>query len=92
MVNKTTYSKEAFSDHYEITVKTPNKNLIRKIELLCVKEVTMEFIQKEVYFDQYCKTCKHFDKKEVDDPCDECLKNPVNTYSHKPTEWEEKEE
>lgn len=50
----------------------------------------MEFIQKEVYFDQYCKTCKHFGKKETDDPCDECLSNPVNTYSHKPTEWEKK--
>lgn len=45
---------------------------------------------KEVYFDQYCKTCKHKDLKEEEDPCDECLENPVNTYSHKPVNWEEK--
>ena len=46
--------------------------------------------QKEVYFDKYCKTCKHSKKKEYDDPCDECLSEPVNTYSHKPTKYEEK--
>ena len=37
---ETTYSKEAFSDHYEITVKTTNKNLIRKIEAITVSEMT----------------------------------------------------
>lgn len=47
-------------------------------------------IYKEVYFDKYCKTCKHEKLKEEDDPCDECLENPVNTYSHKPVRWEEK--
>lgn len=45
---------------------------------------------KEVYFDQYCKTCKHQDSKEDDEPCDDCLNNPVNVYSHKPVRWEEK--
>lgn len=45
---------------------------------------------KEVYFDQYCKTCKYKDTKETDDPCDECLYEPVNLYSHKPVKWEEK--
>lgn len=48
-----------------------------------------EEIYKEVYFDQYCKTCKHKDVKDVDDPCDECLSNPINLYSHKPVKWEE---
>lgn len=37
---ETTYSKEAFSDHYEITVKTTNKNLIRKIEAVAVNEMS----------------------------------------------------
>lgn len=46
-------------------------------------------VYKEVYFNQYCKTCKHKDVKEADDPCDECLNNPLNVESHKPTKWEE---
>lgn len=45
---------------------------------------------KEVYFDQYCKTCEHSAKKEDEDPCDKCLNEPVNTYSHKPVYWKEK--
>lgn len=44
---------------------------------------------KEVYFDQYCKTCKHKDVSDVEDPCDECLSNPINLNSHKPVNWEE---
>ena len=50
----------------------------------------MEESYKEVYFDQYCKTCEHEKLKEADDPCDECLNNPVNLYSHKPVMYEEK--
>ena len=46
---------------------------------------------KEVYFDQYCKTCQHKDVDESEDPCDECLNEPVNSYSHKPVNYEEKE-
>lgn len=45
---------------------------------------------KEVYFNEYCKKCKHELKKEYETPCDECLNNPVNTYSHKPVKWEKK--
>lgn len=43
---------------------------------------------KEVYFDQYCKTCKHCKKENTDEPCNECLDNPINLYSHKPVKWE----
>lgn len=50
----------------------------------------MEEGYKEVYFGQYCTTCKHEKKAETDDPCDDCLENPVNVYSHKPVRWEEK--
>lgn len=46
---------------------------------------------KEVYFDQYCQTCKHKDLKESEEPCNECLTETVNLYSHKPVKWEEKE-
>ena len=44
----------------------------------------------EVYFDKYCKTCKHCKKGENEDPCDECLAVPMNANSHKPVNWEAK--
>ena len=49
----------------------------------------MENIYKEVYFGEYCKTCKHYKLQENKEPCHECLNNPVNVYSHKPVNWEE---
>ena len=50
----------------------------------------MEEIYKEVYFYEYCKSCK-FSKTAMDDePCSECLSYPMNTYSHKPINYEEK--
>ena len=45
---------------------------------------------KEVFFDVYCPTCKHRDKPESEDPCDECLDNPANVDSHKPVNWKKK--
>lgn len=50
----------------------------------------MEDVYKEVYFDKYCSTCKYKDLPEEEDPCDECLAETVNLYSHKPVKWEEK--
>lgn len=52
----------------------------------------MEDIYKEVYFNQYCKTCKYEKTKEEDDPCDECMNEPVNLFSHKPVKWTKKGE
>lgn len=49
----------------------------------------MEFIDKEVYFDKYCKTCIHKGLPESEDPCHECLQNPSNVNSHKPVNHEE---
>jgi hypothetical protein len=43
---------------------------------------------KEVYFDQYCKTCVHKDVKEEDEPCFACLDEPMNQNSHKPVKYE----
>lgn len=46
---------------------------------------------KEVYFDQYCKTCVNKDLDEHEDPCHECLNNPSNVDSHKPVYYEKAE-
>lgn len=45
---------------------------------------------KFVDFGTYCNTCKHFDKNQNQEPCNECLTEPVNFYSHKPVKYEEK--
>lgn len=50
----------------------------------------MENSYKEVYFDQYCKTCEYSKTSESEDPCAECLSEPTNVNSHKPVKWEEK--
>lgn len=44
----------------------------------------------EVYFDKYCKTCKHKNKKDYEDPCSDCMSEPSNLNSHRPVYWEEK--
>lgn len=44
---------------------------------------------KEVYF-EYCKSRQHEDKEEWEDPCFECLDEPVNVESHKPVNWKER--
>lgn len=43
---------------------------------------------KEVYFHEYCKSCKHKEVKENEEPCDECLSEPTNLNSHKPLNYE----
>ena len=50
----------------------------------------MEHDYQEVYFDDFCKKCKHEGLEEIKDPCHECLSNPVNLYTHKPVKYEEK--
>lgn len=51
----------------------------------------MEDRYKEVYFGQYCKTCQYEKFAEDEDPCHDCLNEPVNEHSHKPVNWKEKE-
>lgn len=46
--------------------------------------------KKEVYFNQWCKSCKHYKEPDIEDPCDECLGEPGNEDSHRPVKWEEK--
>lgn len=45
---------------------------------------------KEVRFDIYCRTCKHWEKEESEDPCWDCLDQGWNENSQKPIKWEEK--
>lgn len=45
--------------------------------------------EKLVEFEKYCKDCKHLEKEENEEPCWECLTNPVNEDSHKPLYFEE---
>jgi hypothetical protein len=47
----------------------------------------METELKEVYYNEYCKTCKHKDKAESCDKCNECLNQPYNINSHKPINY-----
>lgn len=42
----------------------------------------------EVFFEEYCKTCKYKNYSETDSPCAECIAEPVNLYSHKPVKWD----
>lgn len=42
---------------------------------------------KEVYFNEYCKTCEHWKVKDTENPCNECLDNPINLHSHKPVNY-----
>lgn len=45
---------------------------------------------QEVYFHEYCKSCKHYEKDDMQkSPCDHCLDNPVNIQSHKPVDFAE---
>ena len=46
--------------------------------------------EKIVEFDKYCKKCKHWEKAEKEDPCWDCLAEPVNEDSHRPMYYEEK--
>jgi hypothetical protein len=45
---------------------------------------------KIVEFDKYCKTCEYSSKKEHEEPCSDCLNEPVNMNSHKPVKYEKR--
>lgn len=47
--------------------------------------------EKFVYFNEWCPRCTHFADDETDDPCNECLTNPVALNSHKPVKFEPKD-
>lgn len=45
---------------------------------------------REVDFEKYCKICKHFELKESEDPCNECLCTPANEHTDRPICWTER--
>ena len=51
----------------------------------------METIDHFVEFDKYCETCKFRDKndKKGEEPCNDCLDNPINQDSRKPVNYKE---
>lgn len=42
-----------------------------------------------VDFYKYCEICKHRTKDEIEEPCRDCLNEPVNKNSEKPVYYEE---
>lgn len=40
---------------------------------------------------EYCKYCKYSKKTEQDDPCWDCLNEPVNDDSRRPLYYQEKD-
>lgn len=48
----------------------------------------MRIDHKEIDFYKYCKTCKNRKTKEHEDPCHECLNNPMGVNSTKPIRYE----
>lgn len=46
---------------------------------------------KLVDFVEYCPKCQYEKLKEEDEPCNDCIANAVNLYSHKPIYFKEKE-
>ena len=46
---------------------------------------------KEVHFHEYCKSCRHSKVVETEEPCEECLSEPINLNTHRPVKYEMKE-
>ena len=47
---------------------------------------------KMAFFDQYCDKCEHCAKAEYEDPCNECLMEPMNIDSNAPVKFKREEE
>lgn len=52
----------------------------------------MEYEYKEVDYYTYCTKCVHKDKRDIEDPCNDCLGEPMNQHSRKPLYFEEANE
>ena len=51
----------------------------------------MENREQFVDFDKFCNKCEYQKVDQAKDPCHECLKNPVNTYTNRPVNYKKKE-
>lgn len=45
---------------------------------------------KIVDFENWCEICKHSDKLDTEEPCNECLHMPARPNSHRPEKYQEK--
>lgn len=52
--------------------------------------MSFEYPLKEVYFHKYCSSCRYKKTPEDEEPCCDCLDEPVNEFSHKPMYWKKK--
>jgi len=43
---------------------------------------------KEVRYDKYCETCKHWNNGEEIPFCDECLEESMRNGTEVPSKWE----
>ena len=50
----------------------------------------MEVVDMIVDFKKYCELCEYKDKREYEDPCNECLDYGTNENSQKPVCFKEK--
>ena len=48
-----------------------------------------ELVVKEALYSEYCSKCKHKNTPETEEPCNSCLNQGWNEYSHKPIKFEE---
>ena len=49
----------------------------------------MEQSKKRIVSFLFCRHCVNKAKKESDEPCDDCLENPVNVDSRRPIHFED---
>lgn len=47
--------------------------------------------EKIVDFHKYCELCEYSELSESNDPCFDCLCEPVNVYSHRPIKFKAKD-
>lgn len=50
----------------------------------------MQYEYKEADFYKYCNLCKHKEKSDIEDPCNDCLAEPAILNSRKPLYFKEK--
>ena len=48
-------------------------------------------MNKEVYFERYCKTCEYANLDETKQPCSDCLDESLNWNTHRPVKYEKKD-
>ena len=65
-------------------------NVLMNTKIKQQKGKAMDENYKEALFWEYCHRCKHDILNEDEEPCCDCLNEPVNLCSHKPIKFEEK--